>query len=437
MNIDTKERIHEKYLAGSKAQQAWARIPIRERVLALEKFSVLLQENCDRLAQLLTEEMGKPITQSVGEIRACEERIAYFCQQAPELLKIDSRGEAFGTKEFVTHEPLGVVANISAWNYPYFVGVNVFVPALLAGNAVLYKASEFTAQTGLEIEKLMHEAGVPKGIFQCIDGDGQVGQLLLEEDVDGVFFTGSYATGKKIAEQVAPKLIKLQLELGGKDPLYITEDVNVKHAAEEAASGAFFNNGQSCCAVERLYVNEATYDEFMPLFLATVKNYKVGDPSLKETFLGRLARPAHRTFLQNQIGDAVERGGEVAFVGKDLGEGSFPPTVVEKATHDMLLMNEESFGPVIGVMKVSSDDEALKLMQDTTYGLTAGIFCRNIARASSMLEQIKSGSAYINCCDRVSSHLPWSGRNNSGLGATSGPEGIFAFVQPKAWHVRA
>ena len=193
-------------------------------------------------------------------------------------------------QEIIRYEPLGVVANISAWNYPWFVGTNVFIPALLTGNAVLYKPSEYSSLTGLNIQKLLHEAGVPKDVFQTIIGGGEAGASLLQLPINGVFFTGSYATGVRIAQAAAAKLIKVQLELGGKDPTYVCEDADAKTAAEGLADGAFYNNGQSCCSVERIYVHAAVYDAFLKHFLETVKGFKMGDPMDEKTYLGPLAR---------------------------------------------------------------------------------------------------------------------------------------------------
>ena len=325
--------IQEQFLRAKAAQPLWASVSIGDREEIISKFSNLLQEkeNKNRLARLLTEEMGKPVSQSLGEITATKERIDYFLEHTRDLIKPTKVRNHNGAKEFKTYEPLGVVANISAWNYPYFVGANVFIPALLTGNAVLYKPSEYTANTGLEIEKLFEQAGMLSGVFQCVSGDGQVGQELLNQSIDGVFFTGSYATGQKIAEQVAPKLIKLQLELGGKDPLYVTDDVDVNYAAEQAASGAFYNAGQSCCAVERLYVHAGIYESFLENFIGEIEKFKIGDPFDSDTFIGPLARESQVEFLKEQVQDAVDKGAELFFQNQsEFSKKSnyFPPTVL-------------------------------------------------------------------------------------------------------------
>jgi acyl-CoA reductase-like NAD-dependent aldehyde dehydrogenase len=341
--------------------------------------------------------------------------------------------------ERISYEPLGVVCNISAWNYPYLVGVNVFVPALLAGNAVMYKPSEYSTLTGLEIERLLKQAGVPNDVFHVAVGARSVGELLLELPFNGYFFTGSYKTGKYIYEKVAPKMVPCQLELGGKDPLYVADDVaDIKAVAASTADGAFYNNGQSCCAVERIYVNEKVYDQYVDEFIKEVKSWKIGKPTEAGVYIGPLSRKDQLSFLETQVQDAVQKGSKVLVGGKRIdGTGYyFEPTVITNATHQMSMMREESFGPIIGIMKVKSDDEAIELMKDTEYGLTAAVYSNNQSRAENILEQINSGTGYWNCCDLVSAALPWSGRQHSGFGATLSHAGLRAFTKTKAYHFR-
>lgn len=283
--------------------------------------------------------------------------------------------------------------------------------------------------------RYLHESGVPADVFQVICGMGDAGAALLAQPIDGIFFTGSVATGRKIAEAAAKKFIKVQLELGGKDPAYITDDVDVKAAAEATADGAMYNTGQSCCSVERIYVHEKIYDEFMRHFKATVDSFKLGDPENNETYIGALTRgKLALDFLKGQIDDAVAKGGRIVCGGAQANTASgvyLAPTVVEQANHEMAIMREESFGPVIGIMKVKDDGEAQKLMNDTEYGLTAAVYCRDQMRAKKILSGVNAGSAYINCCDRVSPRLPWSGRGVSGVGLTLSTYGIETFTRPK------
>lgn len=342
-------------------------------------------------------------------------------------------------EERIRHEPLGVVANISAWNYPYFVGANVFVPALLTGNAVLYKPSEHASLTGLAIAELLHEAGVPREVFAPVVGAGAVGAALLEQRLDGVFFTGSHATGRRIAEALAGRLIPLQLELGGKDPVYVCDDVEVRGAAAAVADGAFYNTGQSCCAVERVYVHRRIAEPFVEAFLAAVCAFRVGDPSDEDSYIGPLARAEQLSVLETQVEDAVRLGARLLSGGRRReGRGYyFEPTVLVDVDGRMRVMREESFGPIIGIQVVADDEEAIARMNDSEYGLTAGVFTPDRARAEAILSRIDAGSVYWNCCDRVSPRLPWTGRKHSGIGVTLSVAGIRTFVRPKAWHLRS
>lgn len=439
VEADDGAAVLAKYGRARKAQGGWARTPFAERRAAIEKFGRLMAERTDELAAITTREVGKPIAQAKNELRALQGRIDFFLQEAEKTVADETVSRDDKMTEIIAHEPLGVVANISAWNYPYFVGANVFVPALLTGNAVLYKPSEFATHTGLGIARALHDAGVPTDVFVPVVGDGSTGSSLVDRDVDGIFFTGSYATGVRIAAAARAKLIPVQLELGGKDPAYVAEDVDVAAAAASTADGAFYNTGQSCCSVERIYVHERVHDAFVEAFLAEVKGFVIGDPTDEKTYIGPLTRGPQITLLEQQIQDAKEKGGKVLAGGARLDRPGhwFAPTVIGGATNEMALMREESFGPVIGIAKVSSDEDALEKMNDTRYGLTAGVYTRDEARARRLLAQVNAGSAYWNCCDRVSPRLPWSGRGDSGLGVTLSRQGILAFTRPKALHLRA
>jgi len=435
---DDARAIGQKFVRAREAQQHWAARPLAERIPIVRRFKEEIARRTEELARTLTREMGKPIRQSRNELEALAERLDFFVDKTTPSLASETVLQDEKLTERLTHEPLGVVANVSAWNYPYFVGANVFVPALLAGNAVLYKPSEHASLTGLAIGEMMHAAGVPADVFSVILGAGETGATLVSQPVDGVFFTGSYATGAKIAAACAPRMVKCQLELGGKDPVYVCDDVDVKTAAESLADGAMYNAGQSCCAVERLYVHERIHDRFIEAFVATVKGYKVGDPLDEQTYLGPLARAAQLELLERQIADAVAKGAKVVLGGKRIARAGnwFEASILTNVNHAMALMRDETFGPVIGIQKVAGDDEAVRLMNDTEYGLTAGVYTRDEARAKAILTQVRSGSAYWNCCDRVSPRLPWSGVGHSGIGLTLSTYGIQTFTRPKAWHLR-
>jgi acyl-CoA reductase-like NAD-dependent aldehyde dehydrogenase len=420
------------------AQPGWAGRGFIERAATVRRFRELLADRREELARTLTSEMGKPIAQARNELKGTLGRIDFFLEATPRVLREETVHSRPGLEEAITLEPLGVVANISAWNYPYFVGSNVFLPALLTGNAVLYKPSEFSSLSGAAIGRLMDEAGVPEGVFTVITGGVDTGAALTAQPVDGVFFTGSYATGRRIAEALAGRMVRVQLELGGKDPVYVCDDVDVEKAAHSAAEGAFYNTGQSCCAVERIYVHQAVHDAFLEKFVEVVKSYAVGDPLDERTFIGPVTRPAQLPVLERQVADAQEKGARLLLGGRRLSRpGSwFEPTVLAEVDHGMDVMRDESFGPVIGVQRAAGDDVAVKLMNDTEYGLTAGVYTPDQDRARRLLARVSAGSVYWNCCDRVSPRLPWTGRRHSGIGSTLGLEGIRAFLQPKAWHLR-
>ena len=421
------------------AQPGWQSVPLSVRKACIERFRTFVVRDLEPLASTMTQETGKPIKQSRNELNGLLGRIDFFLGAAAASTQTTTVFNEGGMCEQIEQMPLGVVANISAWNYPWFVGGNVFVPALLTGNAVLYKPSEFATMTGLAIARLLHEAGVPSDVFITLVGKGDVGEALLGERIDGLFFTGSYATGASIARAVGPRMIKLQLELGGKDPTYVCPDTNVKNAALSLADGAMYNAGQSCCSVERIYVHESIYDEFLQHFIDEVKTFKVGDPSSEDTYIGAMTRSAQLDVLDAQVKDATTKGATLHVGGHRLsGPGNwYLPTVFSNVNHTMELMREESFGPIIGIQKVSSDDEAVALMNDTRYGLTAGVFTPNEARARSILSRVNAGSVYWNCCDRVSPRLPWSGYGDSGIGLTLSTYGVQTFCRPKAWHLRS
>ena len=438
LEADDAASVADKAAAARAAQPVWAAVPMAEKLAVMRRFRAGLVAELDILAATLTAEMGKPISQARNEINGVLPRIDFFLEQTAAALADEQVFDAGGMREQISHIPLGVVANISAWNYPYFVGCNVIVPALLTGNAVLYKPSEFATLSGRHITRLLHAAGVPADAMQCLVGAGAVGAALLEQRIDGLFFTGSHATGQRIAQALAPRLVKLQLELGGKDPSYVRADADPLAAAQSLADGAMYNTGQSCCSVERIYVHQSVHDAFVAHFLVTVATLKTGDPMDPATTLGAITRAPQLAVLQAQVADAVAKGAVLRCGGRRRpGPGNgFEATVLTNVDHRMEIMIEESFGPVIGIQKVASDEEAIELMNDTRYGLTAGVYTRDEAAARALLARVNAGSVYWNCCDRVSPRLPWSGHGDSGLGVTLSTHGILAFTRPKAWHLR-
>jgi acyl-CoA reductase-like NAD-dependent aldehyde dehydrogenase len=439
VETDTKTTLEKKFQSLRDAQASWASVPLKERMTVIERFHTLLAEEIEKLAADLTLEVGKPLQQSRNEVNGARTRVSWMLRHAEQYLSDEVMSDDGNMEERIKYEPLGVICNISAWNYPWLVGVNVVIPALLAGNAVMYKPSEYSTLTGMHMRRLLISAGLPADVMQTAIGAGDVGEALLHMPFDGYFFTGSYRTGKYIYETVAPRMVVCQLELGGKDPLYVTDDVSdITAVAAGTADGAFYNNGQSCCAVERIYVHEKVYDAYVVAFVKEVRSWKMGDPTEDGVYLGPLTRSANIELLKQQIQDAVGKGAVLQTGGHSIdGQGYFfAPTVLTNVDHAMEIMKEESFGPVIGIMKVKDDEEALRLMNDTSYGLTASVYTSNIERGEEILAKVDSGTGYVNCCDRVSAALPWSGRRHSGFGATLSHQGMRAFTKPKGMHVR-
>ena len=429
--------IVQKIARARAAQPAWAARPYAERAATLAAFRTLLHDEMEECARLTTAEVGKPIREARNEVRAVLERIDWNVAHVGEVLAPQVVTSSDGLEERITYEPVGVVAHISAWNYPYFVGLGSIVPALLAGNAVCYKPSEHATLTGLRIVDLMHRSGIPVDVVHAIVGAGPTGAALVDADIDLVCFTGSYPTGRRVAAAAAERLLRVQLEMGGKDPAYVCDDVDVEGAALAVAEGAFYNAGQSCSATERVYVHEAIWDDFVAAFAEVVSEYRVGDPTDETTDMGPLARAAQIDVLESQLAEAVQRGAKVLCGGDRIDRPGnwFAPTVVVDVPDDAALMRDESFGPVVGVVRVRDDREAVQRMDDTDFGLGAAVFTTDRDRAERVLAQLDVGNAYWNAADRSCVRLPWSGRRHSGVGTSMSESGVRAFVREKAWHL--
>ncbi len=417
----------------------WSEKPLAERIKVIARFRDQLEKRIEKLAGVLTSETGKPLQQSRNEINGAITRINWMLENAEKYLSDEWVTNTDTLKEKISYEPLGIICNISAWNYPYLVGVNVFIPALLAGNTVLYKPSEYAILTGMEIEKLFYYAGLEHNAFKIAIGGKVTGENLLGLRVDGYFFTGSYQTGKYIYEKIAPRMLPCQLELGGKDPLYVADDIeDIAAVAAATADGAFYNNGQSCCAVERIYVHEKVYDQYVEEFVKAVKSWKLGLPTDDGVYFGAVTRKEQLKVLETQVLEARAKGATLKLGGHIIAhEGNFfEPTILTDVDNSMKIMQEESFGPVIGIMKVANDKEAIEMMNDTEYGLTASVYSSNGERAQAILSQVNAGTGYWNCCDRVTAGLPWAGRKHSGFGATLSHQGLRAFTKTKSWQMK-
>ncbi len=433
------DAIREQWSRTNKAQVGWQNRPIDERLGILRHFRELLSTNRENLAFLLTLETGKPITQSRNELNGALGRIQYFLESASCLMKdkLILNDLTNRIEEKITYEPLGIVAAIFSWSFPFLTSVSVFAPALITGNAVLFKPSERSSLSGLEMTKLLYKAGVPQDVFVPVIGKTEVAKELLKLPIHAVFFSGSSFTGQSIAQLTSQRLIKTQLELNGNNSVYLCEDINIRAATPAVADGAFYNMGQSRSSVKRIYVHEKVYDVFLDYFLSTVKNFVIGDPMDEKTFIGPLARSSQITQIENQISDASRKGGKLLCGGKRIKRKGyyFEPTVFSYLHTSIPASKGEPIIPLVGIQKVKDDREALELMNDTLCGLTTSIYTTNKDRAIQFLSQMNSGTVYWNCCDRFSPRLPSSGRGLSGLGATLSQYGIKTFLQPKAWHL--
>lgn len=438
---DTHESVHEKGLIARAAQAEWAAQPYEERASALCSFAEKVSDNIPQLARILTEDMGKPLRESESELRGFINRIKYFLDAVPDETLPRIEKDDAQLREEVRSEPLGVIGVISAWNYPWFVGGNVLIPALLTGSAVLYKPSEHAARTGRKFVELLRASGVHEGAIQLLIGEGIVGQWLCQLPLDGLCFTGSVATGKRIARTLAEynPFCRAQYELGGKDSVYVCDDADVQKAAASLVSGAFYNTGQSCCSVEHIYVEKTIAAEFEDMFVSLTRSLRKGSPFEPETEIVPMARPEHNDFLAELVEDARAKGAEILCGGELLHMDGlnpiFSPTVIRGIHDGMRIAHEEIFGPIVTIQVVEDDEEAAQEMSKSAFGLTTGVYSSSQERAEAVLTRLRSGSSYWNTCDRVSPCLPWTARGQSGSGYTLGVEGIRSLLFRRSWHL--
>ncbi|MCA0899539.1 aldehyde dehydrogenase family protein [Microbulbifer agarilyticus] len=436
-----KEITHAVSTAGA-AQAEWNTVPLAKRQDLCSAAISSLLENKSAIAEELCWQIGRPIRQSEGEIRGVAERARYMIDVAPEALSTIYPTSKNGYKRYIRREAVGTVLVIAPWNYPYLTAINAIIPALLAGNSVLLKHS---AQTPICAERLFQafeSAGLPKGVFQYLHLSHQhTESLIADPGVDYVAFTGSVEGGEIVEKAAAGRFIGVGLELGGKDPAYVRADADLDHAAATIVEGAFFNSGQSCCGIERVYLHESIHDNFIEKAVEIVKGYKLGRPDESDTTLGPVVRSSSAEYIRRQIKDALEKGG-VAQINPDEfplnadGSPYLAPQIVTNANHTMRLMTEESFGPVIGVQKVANDSEAIRLMNDSDFGLTASIFTCDTEEAESLGKKLQVGTFYVNQCDYLDPALAWSGVKRSGRGCTLSKLGYSSLTRPKSFNIK-
>jgi acyl-CoA reductase-like NAD-dependent aldehyde dehydrogenase len=443
----------ERALAGERAIAAalerarhafagWRATPVEERLALLSRAVDAFVSRREAIAEEITWQMGRPLGQAPGEIRGFEERARYMIEAAPQALADLEVGGKAGFTRFVRHEPLGLVFVIAPWNYPYLTAVNAVIPALAAGNVVLLKHSAQTPLCAERFQAAFDEAGLPEGVFQHLhlDHDDAL-RLVGSGAAQLVAFTGSVKGGHAVQAAAGGAFIATNLELGGKDPAYVRHDADLAHAVENLVDGACFNSGQSCCGIERIYVHERLYDDFVAGYVELASKYVLGDPTDPSTTLGPMVRPAAADFARVQVEEAVRQGARALidlsrFERERPGSAYMAPQCLVDVTHAMRVMREESFAPIVGIMKVQGDAEAIELMNDSDFGLTAAVWTRDEAAALEIGRQVETGTFFMNRCDYLDPALAWVGIKDSGRGCALSRIAYEHLTRPKSFHLR-
>ncbi|MCJ1225064.1 hypothetical protein MMC12_001713 [Toensbergia leucococca] len=417
---------------------------LNERQAIVKKALKLIEDKQDVLARELTVQMGRPIAYAVKEITTAVARGEYLLKISEDALK-DTEGEPeMGFSRFIRKMPVGPVLIIFAWNYPYLILVNSLIPALLCGNPVILKPSPQTPTIVEQVHDIFLEAGLPQKVIQYFHCGShvQLESIVRSPQIRLVCFTGSVAGGLSVQRAAADRVVPVGLELGGKDPAYIRADVDVNWVAEEIVDGAVFNSGQSCCSIERVYVDERIHDDFVDAVKNVLRGYKLGDPLDMSTNIGPVISKRALETIQAHVDDAIEKGAKDAtprnqsFESPPFGGNYAIPTLLTGVTHDMDVMNEETFGPIIPVMKVGNDEEAIRLMNDSEFGLTASIWTSDIIKGEQLADQVEAGTVFVNRCDFPSPDLAWTGWKNSGMGVSLSKFGFDHFVKLKSFHIK-
>jgi len=430
-------------LAGAREAQAlWAGVGLAERARYCSSIVDQMLEMRDEIIPELAWQMGRPVRYGSGELSGFAERARHMIAVAREALAPVEPAPKDGFRRYISREPLGVVFVIAPWNYPYLTAVNSVIPALMAGNAVLLKHASQTLLVGERFQAACDRAGLPVGLFHhLVLSHEQAGRILDEGLVDRIGFTGSVASGRQVERAAAGTFVGVGLELGGKDPAYVRSDADLRYTAEQLADGAFFNSGQSCCGVERIYVERVVYDPFVEALTSLAKQYRLGDPLDPGTTLGPMISGRAADFVRKQIADAVLAGARTlvdpsGFDRDASGSAYMAPQVIVDVDHSMAVMRDESFGPVVGIMPVSGDEEAIRLMNDSPFGLTASIWTDDVDAAEHIGKQIETGTVYMNRCDYLDPALAWTGVKDTGRGATLSRIGYEHLTRPKSYHLR-
>ncbi|TAJ97019.1 MAG: aldehyde dehydrogenase family protein [Candidatus Manganitrophaceae bacterium] len=437
--FDGGKALEAKVAGARKAAERWRRHPLAERARRVEQGLKYFRSHAEEIALDITLQMGKPLSQARNEVKGFFHRAEYMLSIAQETLAPEVLPGKPGFQLRIEHTPLGVVYNIAPWNYPLLTAVNVVVPALLAGNTVLLKHSPLTPLIGRHFESAFGELDPPNLVTSLILTNEQASRLIGDPRINYIAFTGSVATGTKVYQQAAKRLIDAGLELGGKDPAYVAADADLDFAVENIVDGACYNAGQSCCAVERVYVHRTLYQAFLKRAKKILEEYRLGDPLDEKTTMGPLARREALPFLEGQVKEAVRRGARLLLGGqrrKGMKGNFFDPTLLADVPNGAKVMQEESFGPIVPVLSVADDAEALARMSDSRYGLTASIWTRDRMRAELFARELEAGTLFQNRCDYLDPCLPWTGAGESGIGSTLSKYGFYHLTRRKGIHFR-
>ena len=435
------DKVIEQALEASvTAQPAWKKVPVAERAAICRRMADWCVANADQLGEELTWQIGRPIAQSPGEIRrGFHERVEYMSGIAEQTLADLAVEKKAGFQRFIRREPLGVVLVLAPWNYPWLTSVNAVVPALLAGNTVVLKMAQQTPLVAERYRQAFAAAGLPDGVFQFLHIDHEsAARVIADPRIGFIAFTGSVGGGHAVQRAAAGRFIGTGLELGGKDPAYVRADAPLRATIENLVDGAYFNSGQSCCAVERIYVHRAVFKPFVEGFVELARQYRLGNPLERQTTLGPLVRTEAADSVRAQIRDALDKGAKALLDPKADREGTpyLAPQVLVNVDHGMAVMTEETFGPVVGIMAVASDEEAIGLMNDSRYGLTASIWTADAQAAIRIGDRVETGTWFMNRCDYLDPALAWTGVKDSGRGCTLSRLGLESFTRPKSFHLR-
>jgi acyl-CoA reductase-like NAD-dependent aldehyde dehydrogenase len=438
-SLATGQAIEDCLDRAAAAQRSWRRHPVAERVALCRRMAEWCVTRADELGKELSWQMGRPVSQSPGELRrGFLERADYMCGVAEDALSDIRIQEKEGFERFIRREPHGVVLVLSPWNYPWLTSVNAVVPALLAGNSVILKMAQQTPLVAERYAEAFAAAGLPDGVFQFLHVDHEAAARMIGDPRVGyVAFTGSVGGGHAVQRAAAGRFIGSGLELGGKDPAYVRADAPLAPTIENLVDGVYFNSGQSCCAVERIYVHKSLHAKFVEAFADLARQYRLGNPLERETNLGPLVRAEAADAVRAQIQEALDKGAKALLpVNEDRGSPYLPPQVLVDVNHGMAVMTEETFGPVVGIQPVQDDEEAIRLMNDSRYGLTASIWTADPEAALAVGERVETGTWFMNRCDYLDPALAWTGVKDSGRGCTLSRLGLESFTRPKSFHLR-